>query len=118
MTISKLQQLAEDDLGCLVKEIVITVPSFFTNLQRKSMIDADTITGLDVLQILNEGSALAIHYAVEKQVSRKKRILILDISAETVDVSICMLEKGLCEVVATVGDTSLGGVDFDNKILE
>ncbi|KAL6180182.1 hypothetical protein ACLB2K_046849 [Fragaria x ananassa] len=118
MTISKLQQLAEDDLGCLVKEIVINVPSFFTNLQRKSMIDADTITGLDVLQILNEGSALAIHYAVEKQVSRNKRILILDISAETVDVSICMLEKELCEVVATAGDTSLGGMNFDNKILE
>ncbi|XP_061999630.1 heat shock 70 kDa protein 18-like [Rosa rugosa] len=119
MIVSKLHQLAEDDLGCCVEEAVISVPAFFTDSQRQAMIDAGAIAGLNVLQIVNEGTASAINYAVERRVSRKKRILVFDLGAGSVDVSIAVLEKGLCEIIhSTAGDTCLGGMDFDNRIVD
>jgi len=107
-------QTAEDYLGEPVKAAVITVPAYFNDSQRKATQDAGRIAGLNVLRIINEPTAAAISYGLEKtQSNAEVNVLIFDLGGGTFDVSLLTIEDGVFEVKATAGDTHLGGEDFD-----
>ena len=118
MVLTKMKDIAEDFLGKKVKDAVITVPAYFNDSQRQATKDAGTIAGLNVLRIINEPTAAAIAYGLDKNPSSEKNILIFDLGGGTFDVSLLTIENGLFEVKATSGDTHLGGEDFDNKLVE
>jgi molecular chaperone DnaK len=116
MILQKLKIDAEAFLGEPVTEAVITVPAYFTDSQRQATKDAGTITGLEVLRIINEPTAAALAYGLDKQ-TQEELILVFDLGGGTFDVSLLQLGKGVFEVVSTSGNNHLGGDDFDNKIV-
>lgn len=114
--LQKLKAQAEDYLGEKVTEAVITVPAYFNDAERQATKDAGTIAGLDVKRIINEPTAAALAYGLEK--GEDHTILIYDLGGGTFDVSILELGDGVFEVVSTAGDSRLGGDDFDQKIID
>jgi len=118
MVLQNMKKIAEDFLGKEVKSAVVTVPAYFNDAQRQATKDAGTIAGLNVLRIINEPTAAAIAYGLDKQESREKNVLIFDLGGGTFDVSLLAIEEGIFEVKATNGHTHLGGEDFDNKMVE
>ena len=117
MVLVKMKQVAENYLGETVKQAVITVPAYFNDAQRQATKDAGRIAGLDVLRIINEPTAAAIAYGLDKK-SDEKNIIVYDLGGGTFDVSLLTLDNGIFEVVATAGDTHLGGEDFDQRLTE
>ena len=119
MVLSKMKETAEDYLGEPVKAAVITVPAYFNDSQRKATQDAGRIAGLNVLRIINEPTAAAISYGLEKtQSNAEVNVLIFDLGGGTFDVSLLTIEDGVFEVKATAGDTHLGGEDFDQRLMD
>ena len=118
MVLQKLKQTANDFLGKEVKDAIITVPAYFNDSQRQATKDAGTISGLNVLRIINEPTAAAIAYGLDKKYQSERNVLIFDLGGGTFDVSLLTLEDGLFEVKATNGNTHLGGEDFDNRLVE
>ncbi|TAG91894.1 MAG: molecular chaperone DnaK, partial [Oscillatoriales cyanobacterium] len=117
MVLQKLKQDAEAYLGQTVTQAVITVPAYFTDAQRQATKDAGTIAGLEVLRIVNEPTAAALSYGLDKQ-NIEQKILVFDLGGGTFDVSILQLGDGIFEVNATAGNNHLGGDDFDNCIVQ
>ncbi|MCQ2820401.1 MAG: Hsp70 family protein, partial [archaeon] len=117
MVLTKMKQIAENFLGRPVKHAVITVPAYFNDSQRQSTKDAGTIAGLNVLRIINEPTAAAIAYGLDKK-DKERNILVFDLGGGTFDVSLLTIDSGVFEVVATSGDTHLGGEDFDHRVLD
>lgn len=119
MVLSKMKETAEQYLGETVSDAVVTVPAYFNDSQRQATKDAGTIAGMNVLRIINEPTAAAIAYGLEKTSagSGEKNVLIFDLGGGTFDVSILSIEDGIFEVKATAGDTHLGGEDFDNRLV-
>lgn len=118
MVLQKMKQIADSYLGDDVKDAVITVPAYFNESQRQATKDAGTIAGLNVLRIINEPTAAAIAYGLEKNTTSEKNILIFDLGGGTFDVSVLAIEENMYEVKGTSGDTHLGGEDFDNFLVE
>ncbi|MBQ4613217.1 MAG: molecular chaperone DnaK, partial [Clostridia bacterium] len=116
MTLAKLKQDAEAYLGDTVTEAVITVPAYFTDAQRQATKDAGKIAGLEVKRIINEPTAAALAYGIDKENDQK--IMVYDLGGGTFDVSIIEMGDGVQEVLATAGNNRLGGDDFDQKIVE
>lgn len=100
-----------------VTDAVITVPAYFNDSQRQATKDAGTISGLNVLRIINEPTAAAIAYGLDKKVGKERNVLIFDLGGGTFDVSVLTIEDGIFEVKSTSGDTHLGGEDFDNRMV-
>merc|ERR1711994_26011 len=119
MVLVKMKETAEAYLGTTVTEAVITVPAYFTDSQRQATKDAGVIAGLKVLRIINEPTAAAIAYGLDKKKGEgETNVLIFDLGGGTFDVSILSLEDGIFEVKSTAGDTHLGGEDFDNRLVD
>jgi heat shock protein 1/8 len=119
MVLTKMKQTAEAYLGQEVKSAVITVPAYFNDSQRQATKDAGTIAGLNVLRIINEPTAAAVAYGLDKSAgSGEHNVLVFDCGGGTHDLSILTIEDGVFEVKATAGDTHLGGEDFDNILVE
>ena len=116
--LTKMKLTAETYLGKEVKQAVITVPAYFNDSQRQATKDAGAIAGLDVLRIINEPTAAAIAYGLDKTKEGEKTVLIFDLGGGTFDVSLLTIDGGIFEVKATAGDTHLGGEDFDARVLE
>jgi len=116
MILGKMKQIAEDYLGTKVTHAVVTVPAYFNDAQRQATKDAGTIAGLNVLRIVNEPTAAAIAYGLDKS-EKEHQIIVYDLGGGTFDVSLLSIENGVFEVQATSGDTHLGGEDFDYKIV-
>ncbi|KAF5399004.1 Heat shock 70 kDa protein cognate [Paragonimus heterotremus] len=117
MILTKLKEVAEGYLGKKVSNAVITVPAYFNDSQRQATKDAGTIAGLNVLRIINEPTAAAIAYGLDKKAGVEQNVLIFDLGGGTFDVSILSIEGGVFEVKSTAGDTHLGGEDFDNRLV-
>ncbi|KAJ4778277.1 heat shock protein 70 [Rhynchospora pubera] len=117
MILTKMKETAEAYLGKKIKNAVITVPAYFSDAQRQSTKDAGTIAGLNVVRIINEPTAAAIAYGLDKK-GGEKNILVFDLGGGTFDVSILTVDNGVFEVLATNGNTHLGGEDFDQRIME
>merc|ERR1712050_610960 len=118
MVLTKMKETAEAYLGSDVKEAVITVPAYFNDSQRQATKDAGVISGLSVLRIINEPTAAAIAYGLDKKKGQaESNVLIFDLGGGTFDVSILTIEEGIFEVKSTAGDTHLGGEDFDNRMV-
>jgi heat shock protein 5 len=117
MILVKMKEVAEAYLGREVKYAVVTVPAYFNDAQRTATKDAGVIAGLDVLRIINEPTAAAIAYGMDKK-SGEKNIVVFDLGGGTFDVSLLTIDNGVFEVVATAGDTHLGGEDFDQRLTE
>ena len=113
--LQKLKKDAEAYLGEEVKEAVITVPAYFTDSQRQATKDAGTIAGLDVKRIINEPTAAALAYGLEKK--KEEKVLVFDLGGGTFDVSVLEISDGVIEVISTAGNNHLGGDDFDNEII-
>ena len=118
MILSKLKADAESYLGEKVTQAVITVPAYFNDSQRQATKDAGKIAGLEVLRIINEPTAAALAYGLDKGENKNQKILVYDLGGGTFDVSILEIGDGVFEVLSTNGNTKLGGDDFDNKIIE
>ncbi|KAK7081929.1 hypothetical protein SK128_011868 [Halocaridina rubra] len=117
MVLIKMKETAEAYLGHQVKDAVVTVPAYFNDSQRQATKDAGTISGMNVLRIINEPTAAAIAYGLDKKVGGERNVLIFDLGGGTFDVSILTIEDGIFEVKSTAGDTHLGGEDFDNRMV-
>lgn len=118
MVLLKMKETAEAFLGGNVTEAVVTVPAYFNDSQRQATKDAGSIAGLKVLRIINEPTAAAIAYGLDRKgESGEKNVLIFDLGGGTFDVSLLTIEEGIFEVKATAGDTHLGGEDFDNRLV-
>ena len=117
MILVKMREVAEAYIGREVKYAVVTVPAYFNDAQRQATKDAGLIAGLDVLRIINEPTAAAIAYGMDKK-SGEKNIIVFDLGGGTFDVSLLTIDNGVFEVVATAGDTHLGGEDFDQRLTE
>jgi len=121
MVLTKMKETAEGYLGHAVKDAVVTVPAYFNDSQRQATKDAGVISGLNVLRIINEPTAAAIAYGLDKKNGKsggETNVLIFDLGGGTFDVSILSIEDGIFEVKSTAGDTHLGGEDFDNRLVE
>jgi L1 cell adhesion molecule like protein len=119
MVLTKMKETAEAYLGCDVKDAVVTVPAYFNDSQRQATKDAGIICGLNVLRIINEPTAAAIAYGLDKKKGAEEcNVLIFDLGGGTFDVSILTIEEGIFEVKSTAGDTHLGGEDFDNRMVD
>lgn len=118
MILTKLKEDAESFLGQKVTQAVITVPAYFSDSQRQATKDAGKIAGLEVLRIINEPTAAALAYGLDKAENQGQKVLIYDLGGGTFDVSILEIEDGVFEVLSTNGDTMLGGDDFDNAIVK
>lgn len=118
MILSKLKADAEAYLGQKVTQAVITVPAYFSDSQRQATKDAGKIAGLEVLRIINEPTAAALAYGLDKEENKNQKILIYDLGGGTFDVSILEIGDGVFEVLATNGNTRLGGDDFDQRIMD
>merc|ERR1711975_154819 len=116
MVLVKMKEIAEAYLGDDVPNAVVTVPAYFNDAQRQATKDAGTIAGLNVLRIINEPTAAAIAYGLDKQ-GGERNVLIFDLGGGTFDVSLLSIEDGIFEVKSTAGDTHLGGEDFDNRMV-
>jgi len=120
MVLTKMKETAEAYLGETIRDAVVTVPAYFNDAQRQATKDAGVIAGLNVLRIINEPTAAAIAYGLDKkkQCNQEKNVLIFDLGGGTFDVSILSIDDGVFEVKSTAGDTHLGGEDFDNRMVE
>jgi len=118
MILGKMKDTAESYLGNGVSDAVVTVPAYFNDSQRQATKDAGAISGLNVLRIINEPTAAAIAYGLDKKGSGEMNVLIYDMGGGTFDVSLLTIEDGIFEVKATAGDTHLGGEDFDNRMVD
>merc|ERR1712095_151462 len=120
MVLTKMKETAEAYLGKTVKDAVVTVPAYFNDSQRQATKDAGVIAGLNVLRIINEPTAAAIAYGLDKKKgdTSESNVLIFDLGGGTFDVSILTIEDGIFEVKSTAGDTHLGGEDFDNRMVD
>jgi len=118
MVLIKMKEIAEAFLNKTIKDAVITVPAYFNDSQRQATKDAGAIAGLNVLRIINEPTAAAIAYGLDKKGKGESNVLIFDLGGGTFDVSLLTIADGVFEVKATAGDTHLGGEDFDNKLVE
>jgi len=119
MVLTKMKETAEAYLGMEVKDAVVTVPAYFNDSQRQATKDAGVICGLNVLRIINEPTAAAIAYGLDKKKGAAEcNVLIFDLGGGTFDVSILTIEEGIFEVKSTAGDTHLGGEDFDNRMVD
>ncbi|KAI0743771.1 heat shock protein 70 [Daedaleopsis nitida] len=116
MVLSKMKETAEAYLGQKVYQAVVTVPAYFNDAQRQATKDAGTIAGLEVLRIINEPTAAAIAYGLDKK--EEAQVIVYDLGGGTFDVSLLSIEDGVFEVLATAGDTHLGGEDFDNRVMD
>jgi len=117
MVLAKMKEVAESFVGTDVKNAVITVPAYFNDGQRQATKDAGAIAGLNVMRIINEPTAAAIAYGLDKK-EGERNVLVFDLGGGTFDVSILTIEEGIFEVKATAGDTHLGGEDFDNRLVD
>ncbi|KAF3402408.1 hypothetical protein DPV78_004085 [Talaromyces pinophilus] len=117
MVLIKMRETAESYLGGTVNNAVITVPAYFNDSQRQATKDAGLIAGLNVLRIINEPTAAAIAYGLDKKAEGERNVLIFDLGGGTFDVSLLTIEEGIFEVKATAGDTHLGGEDFDSRLV-
>lgn len=117
MVLIKMKETAEAYLGKKVTHAVVTVPAYFNDAQRQATKDAGTIAGLNVMRIINEPTAAAIAYGLDKK-DGEKNVLVFDLGGGTFDVSLLTIDNGVFEVVATSGDTHLGGEDFDQRVME
>jgi len=117
MILTKMRETAEAYLGGTVANAVVTVPAYFNDSQRQATKDAGLIAGLNVLRIINEPTAAAIAYGLDKKVEGERNVLIFDLGGGTFDVSLLTIEEGIFEVKSTAGDTHLGGEDFDNRLV-
>merc|ERR1712020_808862 len=117
MVLTKMKETAEAYLGHACNKAVVTVPAYFNDSQRQATKDAGVIAGLEVLRIINEPTAAAIAYGLDKKDS-EQNVLIFDLGGGTFDVSILSIDDGIFEVKATAGDTHLGGEDFDNRMVD
>ncbi|VAI39102.1 unnamed protein product [Triticum turgidum subsp. durum] len=119
MVLIKMREIAEAYLGVTIKNAVVTVPAYFNDSQRQATKDAGVIAGLNVMRIINEPTAAAIAYGLDKKATSvgEKNVLIFDLGGGTFDVSLLTIEEGIFEVKATAGDTHLGGEDFDNRMV-
>jgi heat shock 70kDa protein 1/2/6/8 len=118
MVLSKMKEIAEAYLGKEVKNAVVSVPAYFNDSQRQATKDAGSIAGLNVLRIMNEPTAAAIAYGLDQKGDEEKNVLIFDLGGGTFDVSLLSIGEGIFEVKATAGDTHLGGIDFDNRMVD
>jgi len=118
MVLAKMKETAEAYIGEAVNQAVITVPAYFNDSQRQATKDAGRIAELEVLRIINEPTAAAIAYGLDKQNKEEQNVLIFDLGGGTFDVSLLTIDEGVFEVMATAGDTHLGGEDFDNKLVD
>jgi len=117
MVLVKMKEIAENYLGYEVKNAVVTVPAYFNDAQRQATKDAGLIAGLNVLRIVNEPTAAAMAYGLDKK-GKESTILVFDLGGGTFDVSILSIEDGVFEVISTSGDTHLGGEDFDQRVVD
>ncbi|EJS43996.1 ssa4p [Saccharomyces arboricola H-6] len=117
MILTKMKETAENYLGTDVNDAVVTVPAYFNDSQRQATKDAGTIAGLNVLRIINEPTAAAIAYGLDKKSKKEHNVLIFDLGGGTFDVSLLSIDEGVFEVKATAGDTHLGGEDFDSRLV-
>jgi heat shock protein 5 len=117
MILSKMKEIAETYLGKTVNHAVVTVPAYFNDAQRQATKDAGTISGLSVQRIINEPTAAAIAYGLDKK-GGEKNILVFDLGGGTFDVTLLTIDNGVFEVLATNGDTHLGGEDFDQRVMQ
>jgi len=117
MILVKMRETAEAYLGKDVPNAVVTVPAYFNDSQRQATKDAGAIAGMNVLRIINEPTAAAIAYGLDKKVGAERNVLIFDLGGGTFDVSVLSIEDGIFEVKSTAGDTHLGGEDFDNRMV-
>jgi endoplasmic reticulum chaperone BiP len=117
MVLVKMKEIAENYLGKSIINAVVTVPAYFNDAQRQATKDAGTISGLNVVRILNEPTAAAIAYGLDKK-KEEKNILVFDLGGGTFDVSILTIDNGVFEVISTSGDTHLGGEDFDQRVMD
>lgn len=117
MVITKMVQTAETYLGEPIKELIVTVPAYFNDSQRQATKDAGTIAGINVKRIINEPTAAAISYGLDKKCNQESNILIFDLGGGTFDVSVLAIEDGVFEVKAVNGNCHLGGEDFDNRMV-
>jgi len=117
MVLTKMKETAETFLGKTVTDAVVTVPAYFNDSQRQATKDAASIAGLNCLRIINEPTAAAIAYGLDKEKSKEMNVLIFDLGGGTFDVSLLTIEDGIFEVKATAGDTHLGGEDFDSRLV-
>ncbi|KAL2728067.1 hypothetical protein V1477_017343 [Vespula maculifrons] len=119
MVLTKMKETAEAYLGQTVRDAVITVPAYFNDSQRQATKDAGAIAGLNVLRIINEPTAAALAYGLDKNLKGERNVLIFDLGGGTFDVSILTIDEGsLFEVKSTAGDTHLGGEDFDSRLVD
>ncbi|KAH6676036.1 heat shock protein 70 family [Plectosphaerella plurivora] len=117
MVLTKMRETAEAYTGKTINNAVVTVPAYFNDSQRQATKDAGLIAGLNVLRIINEPTAAAIAYGLDKKVEGERNVLIFDLGGGTFDVSLLTIEEGIFEVKSTAGDTHLGGEDFDNRLV-
>merc|ERR1719329_249694 len=117
MVLVKMKETAEAFLGKEVKNAVVTVPAYFNDAQRQATKAAGTISGLNVMRIINEPTAAAIAYGLDKK-GGEKNILVFDLGGGTFDVTLLTIDNGVFEVLATNGDTHLGGEDFDQRVMQ
>merc|ERR1712193_569881 len=118
MVLTKMRETAESYLGGTVNNAAVTVPAYFNDSQRQATKDAGLIAGLNVLRIINEPTAAAIAYGLDKKTTGERNVLIFDLGGGTFDVSLLTIEEGIFEVKSTAGDTHLGGEDFDNRMVD
>jgi len=118
MVLTKMKETAEAFLGHNITDAVVTVPAYFNDSQRQATKDAGVISGLNILRIINEPTAAAIAYGLDKKGASEANVLIFDLGGGTFDVSILTIEDGIFEVKSTAGDTHLGGEDFDNRMVD
>ena len=116
MVLRKMKDIAETYLGKTVKHAVVTVPAYFNDAQRQATKDAGTIAGLSIARVINEPTAAAIAYGLDKQ-DREENILVFDLGGGTFDVTLLSIDHGVFEVLATSGNTHLGGEDFDHRLM-
>jgi heat shock protein 5 len=117
MVLGKMKEIAEGYLGKSVTHAVVTVPAYFNDAQRQATKDAGTIAGLNVLRVVNEPTAAAIAYGLDKT-GDERQVIVYDLGGGTFDVSLLSIDNGVFEVLATAGDTHLGGEDFDHRVME
>lgn len=118
MVLTKMKETAETYLGAPVTKAVVTVPAYFNDAQRQATKDAATIAGLEVLRIINEPTAAAIAYGLDKMTDKERNVIVFDCGGGTHDISLLSIDGGMIEVKATSGDGHLGGEDIDNKMVE
>jgi len=118
MVLTKMKKTAEEYLGTTVTHAVVTVPAYFNDAQRQATKDAGTIAGLNIMRIINEPTAAAIAYGLDKDKEGEKNVLVFDLGGGTFDVSLLTIDSGVFEVLSTNGDTHLGGEDFDQRVMD